>query len=261
MDYREQQEASVSVNIRFWTDGREQSDRVRNAKYCWEQLKNLKDYLQKSHKMNISINLFDFSEEKQIDDAIHIAFPTKDYKLAEKTNHIIQHNIKTKTDVIMVMDGDLFFSPEDYHFIHPLLTSVRHGDIITFDALNVKFENLKEYIKDGHVCRSMVKNKKYFYTPFPDKGPLAGCGGGLGGTFMLHTKLIHSIGGFNNEYTAWGGEDGDALNRLWGLRFKQRIALRSQRDFCPLHIDHFRDFKNTNYKNKKNPHLQGKGKG
>ena len=104
--------------------------------------------------------------------------------------------------------------------------------------------------------RSLVKPIKYFYSPFPDKGPLHACGGGLGGSFIIHTALINSIGGFNVDYTAWGGEDGDALNRLWGKRFKQRISLRSQNKFCPLHIDHFRDFRNKNYKNKKNPHLQ-----
>lgn len=257
--HKEKDKASISINIRFWTDGRKNSDRNRNTEYCWNELKKLNKFLKKNG-VEAQINLFDFSEEKQFDDAIHHKFDRLDYKLAEKTNKIIEYNANNNIDVMMVMDGDLFFSPEDYELLPPLLTSVRYGDIITFDALNVKFDNLKLYSKDDKVCRSMVNPKKYFYTPFPDKGPLHSCGGGLGGTFIIHTKLIQSIGGFNIEYESWGGEDGDALNRLWGKRFKERIQLRSQREFCPLHIDHFRDFKNKNYKNKNNPHLIKKEK-
>lgn len=257
--YKEKEIASISINMRFWTDGRKDSDRNRNTNYCWSELKKLKKYLQ-DKGLKIEANLFDFSEEKQIEDAIHHKFDKMDYKLAEKTNKIIEHNINQNVDVIMVMDGDLFFSPEDYSSLPPLLTSVRYGDIITFDAQNVKFDNLKNFTKDGQVLRSLVKPVKYFYSPFIDKGPLHSCGGGLGGTFIIHTKLINSIGGFNVEYKSWGGEDGDALNRLWGRRFNERINLRSQRGFCPLHIDHFRDFKNKNYKNKDNPHLQKKDK-
>jgi len=253
--YKEKEEASVSINIRFWTDGKEKSSRNRNTEFCWAQLKELKKFLG-SKNVNIDINLFDFSETKQIKDAIHIPYPKNDYKLAEKTNDIIKHNVDNNIDVMMVMDGDLFFSPEEYHLLPPLLTSVVHGDIITFDAQNVKFEHLEGFTKDGKIMRSLVTPIKYFYSPYPDKGPLCACGGGLGGSFIIHTELINSIGGFNVDYTAWGGEDGDALNRLWGKRFKQRIALRSQREFCPLHIDHFRDFKNKNYKNKNNPHLK-----
>ncbi len=253
--YKEKEEASVSINMRFWTDEKKESHRNRNTLYCWNELKKLKNFLLEKN-IDIKINLFDFSETKQIEDAIHIAYPKNEYKLAEKTNHIIKNNVDNNTDVMMIMDGDLFFSPEEYHLLPPLLTSVCHGDIVTFDAQNVKFENLENFTQNGKVIRSLVKPIKYFYSPFPLKGPLHACGGGLGGSFMIHTELINSIGGFNVEYTAWGGEDGDALDRLWGKRFKQRISLRSQRDFCPLHIDHFRDFKNKNYKNKNNPHLK-----
>jgi len=252
---KELKEATVSINMRFWTDGLKNSDRNRNVVYCWDQLKKVKKHLA-TKKINIIVNLFDFSETKQVDDAIHIPFKKDDYLLAAKTNKIIQHNVANNTDVIMVIDGDLFFSEEDYPLLESLLTSVRYGDIITFDALNVKFENLEQFSVNGSVRRSLVKPIKYFYTPYKDKGPLSGCGGGLGGTFMIHTHLINSIGGFNEEYTSWGGEDGDALNRLWGKRFDQRISLRSQRGFCPLHIDHYRDFRNKNYKNKNNPHLR-----
>ena len=253
--YKEKKEASVSINIRFWTDGRKDSHRNRNVSYCWNELKKLKDFLFENN-VDIKINLFDFSETKQIEEAIHISYPTGEYKLAEKTNNIIKYNIDNNIDVMMVMDGDLFFSSEDYHFLPPLLTSVVYGDIITFDAQNLKFEHLESFTKNGKVMRSLVKPIKYFYSPYPEVGPLCACGGGLGGSFIIHTELINSIGGFNVDYTAWGGEDGDALNRLWGKRFKQRISLRSQRDFCPLHLDHFRDFKNNNYKNKNNPHLK-----
>ena len=255
--YKEKEEASISINMRFWTDGRKDSHRNRNTLYCWNELKKLKVFLSEKN-IDIKINLFDFSETKQIEDAIHISYPASEYKLAEKTNSIIKHNVDNNIDVMMVMDGDLFFSPEDYHFLTPLLTSVVHGDIITFDAQNVKFDNLETFTQDGKVLRSLVKPIKYFYSPYPLEGPLCACGGGLGGSFIIHTELINSTGGFNVEYTAWGGEDGDALDRLWGKRFKQRISLRSQRDFCPLHLDHFRDFKNKNYKNKSNPHLKNR---
>ena len=90
--YKEKEEASVSINIRFWTDGKEKSSRNRNTEFCWAQLKELKKFLD-SKNVNIDINLFDFSETKQIKDAIHIPYPKNDYKLAEKTNDIIKHNV------------------------------------------------------------------------------------------------------------------------------------------------------------------------
>lgn len=243
--------------MRFWTDNRPESSRNRNADTCWRQLQFLKTYLTEEKKLDVRVLLFDFSETPQFSYSTHHPFDKESYQLAAKTNKILEYNHSNNIDVMMVLDADLFFSSSDFENVYQTLASVKTGDICTFDALNIKYEQISSFQnKCINIVPENIISKKYFYSPFPDRGPLWGCGGGLGGCFILQTELLQSIGGFNEEYKAWGGEDGDALDRIWGLRFKRKISLRPQRSYCPYHIDHFRDFRNVNYKNKNNPHLK-----
>lgn len=233
--------------MKFWHDGQNDSTRLRNVDYCWKELKKLSDFLSKNG-ISCSANLYDFSCENNrqkhhniIPDSIHIPYPIGVYKKAEKTNVIL--NQQKTYDFFMMLDCDTFFHENDYGYLLNLILSLNKGDVITFDMAKLE-KYINEYMHNNIFMQDLA-DWSFAYSGEKLNGPLNGYTGGLGGVYICDTYLLLSLGGFNEKYVGWGGEDGEMLDRI--MCSKEKYQIRPQRSFFPFHLPHFSDHNNPNY--------------
>lgn len=231
---------SLSINMKFWDDGMPESTRIRNVNFSWSELKKFTNFL-KSKNIVVDSTLYDFSPEKIISDANHIPYPLGVYKKAEKTNIILKE--KSEFDFFMMVDCDAFFYEKDYDLFYELFVSLELGDVITFDLAKLE-DRVSEYIIDGSF---VVENAdwSYAYSGPREVGPLTHHLGGLGGVYICDTNLLLELGGFDEKYEGWGGEDGEMMDRIWNTNLHHRF--RPTKNFAPFHLPHFSDWGNINY--------------
>ena len=231
---------SISINMKFWDDGHPESTRIRNVNFAWKELKKLTKYL-KEKNVEVISTLYDFSVKKIIEDSHHISYPVGVYKKAEKTNLILKD--RKNYDFFMMMDCDAFFYEKDYDDLLNIIHNLEKGDVITFDLAKLD-NNIRDYIIDG---KFKIENAdwSYAYSGERNNGPLNGYIGGLGGVYICDTDLLISLGGFDEKYQGWGGEDGDMLGRIWDCKIPHRF--KPTRNFAPFHLPHFSDWSNKLY--------------
>jgi predicted glycosyltransferase involved in capsule biosynthesis len=236
------QELNISINMKFWDDGQPNSTRIRNVNYCWNELKKLATFLKKQN-INTSESLYDFSPVQLISDSKHVPFLLGEYKKAEKTNIILQD--KRDYDFFMMMDCDAFFHIDDYNKLLEIISNLKKGDIITFDLAKLK-DNVSDYII-GNVFDISKADWSYAYSGKKENGPFGGGYlGGLGGVYICDTSLLLELGGFDEKYKGWGGEDSEMLDRI--IYSKKPHLLTPTRNFAPFHLPHFSDWGNELYK-------------
>jgi predicted glycosyltransferase involved in capsule biosynthesis len=231
---------SISINMKFWDDGQPDSTRIRNVMFSFEKLKHLSKFLSENGLI-VNTTLYDFSPEQIIKDSKHIPYPLGVYKKAEKTNLILKE--QSDYDFFMTIDCDAFFYENDYNDLLNIINNLENGDVITFDLAKLN-DNVSEYIIDGDFLVSNA-DWSYAYSGKKENGPLNGYVGGLGGVYICDTNLLQKLGGFNEEYVGWGGEDGDMLDRIFtsGMVYK----IKPTKKFAPFHLPHFSDWGNINY--------------
>lgn len=231
---------SLSLNMKFWDDGQPNSSRVRNVNFSWNQLKKLTTFL-KQNEIICDAFLYDFSPTKIIQDAFHIPYPMSVYNKAEKTNIIL--NKQDNFDFMMMVDCDAFFDVSDYHLFLDVIKELNPGDIITFDLAKLN-DNLNDYINNDVFIKDNA-DWSYAYSGHRENGPLHHHMGSLGGVYISHSKLLLDLGGFDEKYKGWGGEDGDMMGRILSSQITHKI--KSIRNFSPFHLPHFSDWGNINY--------------
>lgn len=231
---------SISINMKFWDDGQPDSTRIRNVNFSWEELKKFTSFLT-DNGVNAVCNLYDFSVDRMTKDSKHISYPLGVYKKAEKTNIIL--NDQQNYDFFMMVDCDAFFHKDDYDKFLDLFKTLNRGDVVTFDLAKLE-DRVNEYIIDGefHVDKA---DWSYAYSGNRQLGPLNGYLGGLGGVYICDTKLLTDLGGFDERYIGWGGEDGDMFSRIWESQIPH--AFKPIRNFAPFHLPHFSDWGNKLY--------------
>lgn len=226
--------------MKFWDDGQPNSTRIRNVSFTWNELKKLSKYLN-VNGITAEATLYDFSPEQLIPDSIHIPYPLGVYKKSEKTNIILKD--KKNYDFFMVFDCDAFFYVEDYEKLLELIKSLTNGDVCTFDLAKLN-DNVSDFIIDNNFIIEKA-DWSYAYSGARENGPLRHHIGGLGGVYISDTNLLISLGGFDETYIGWGGEDGDMLSRIYYSEIKHMI--RSTKNFAPFHLPHFSDYGNKHY--------------
>jgi predicted glycosyltransferase involved in capsule biosynthesis len=231
---------SLSLNMKFWDDGQPDSTRIRNVKFSWNELKKFTSYLN-NNGVKTNCSLYDFSPEKIIEDSIHITYPLGVYKKAEKTNIILKE--QKDYDFFMMIDCDAFFHEDDYTNFLTLFKDLTKGDVITFDLAKLD-SNINDYIINNEF---KIDNAdwSYAYSGNRKNGPLNGYIGGLGGVYICDTNLLIELGGFDESYVGWGGEDGDMLSRIWSTTIPHQF--KPIRNFSPFHLPHFSDWGNKLY--------------
>lgn len=233
---------SLALVMKFWTDGQENSDRIRNVRFTWNKLKDLSSFLSKNNIENKSF-LYDFSPEKIIEDSIHIPFPLGVYKKAEKTN-IILDDIYNFTHLFM-FDCDTFFSELDYEKLIDLLNNLQLKNIITFDLGKLENEDTLK-ILSGEQFDKEKMNYRFAYSGDKSFGPLAhGLQGSLGGVYIVPIQQLNEVGRFNKKFVGWGEEDGEVMDRL-RTKIKHEDII-SCKEIFPIHLSHFSDWSNPLY--------------
>jgi len=231
---------SLSLNMKFWDDGQPDSTRIRNVKFSWDELKKFTSYLN-DNGINTNCSLYDFSPEKITTDSIHIPYPLGVYKKAEKTNIIL--NQQKDYDFFMMVDCDAFFHELDFDKFLEVFKTLINGDVVTFDLAKLN-DNVNDYIIDGKFDINHA-DWSYAYSGNRTNGPLNGYIGGLGGVYMCDTNLLIDLGGFDEKYIGWGGEDGDMLSRIWDSKIPH--SFKPVRNFAPYHLPHYSDWGNKLY--------------
>jgi predicted glycosyltransferase involved in capsule biosynthesis len=193
----------------------------------------LANYLS-ANNIDCVAKLYEFSSSAIIPDSIHRPYPDNEYKRSEKINIILKEN--REFDYIFLLDCDTFFHTNDYIKVLSLLQQIKEGQIYTFDLAKI----------DDSTTNRLVNNEDFSlydvdwwfaYSGPKANGPLGnGTSGGLGGVFLCDMELLKHINGFDETYTKWGGEDGDALNRI--LISNRSTQLLPQRTFYPFHLCH-----------------------
>lgn len=220
--------------MKFWTDGREDDTRLRNVLFTWPYLKNMVEYLN-SIGIESSAQLFDYSPEKLIDDAVHIPYPLSAYRRSEKINNILANLVDE--DYVSIVDSDVFIHRTQWDALGALIKNMTYNDGYFFN-LGKLFDfnpNVIEAIKlDTHP----LPNVHYAY--IQDQV------GGFGAFFLSSVGSIKECGGFDEKYTTWGGEDGEMMDR-WNRKFIRNCVRYEQ--ILPLHLPHFEDRENILYFN------------
>jgi hypothetical protein len=214
----------------FWTDGIENSDRERNVKFSIEKMNTLVNYLT-NHGCDVEYLIYDFSPNKIISNSIHLPYPLSVYKRSEKINVVLN---KIDSDFFSIIDADCFFDEVNYDDIIKLYMELDEDSVYNFDWKKIRN---KDYIDFEN---KILLNKDEWNYAMGN-----GMVGGLGAFFIVPTKKIKNIGGFDETIETWGGEDGEALDRL--LRICKRVPIKH---FSPYHLPHFIDWGNKLYYNK-----------
>lgn len=227
--------------MKFWTDGQENSTRVRNVSYTWEKLKILKNFLLEKN-IDCVAHLYDFSPEKILEESIHIPFELGSYMKSSKTNKIIESNLDC--DFMFMFDCDAFFLEDDFNYLCELIKNLESGDFVTFDLAKLEEDDTVSVIKNDFVDKNF--NWSYAYSGNKNNGPLC-CGhrGGLGGVYICDLNLLRDLGGFNEKYVGWGGEDGDMIDRITSSNKKYRQIPINK--IVPFHLSHFYDWSSEKY--------------
>lgn len=227
--------------MKFWTDGHDNSTRIRNVKYTWNKLKKLNNFFNDKN-LNSVAKLYDFSPTKIIDEAIHHQFELGSYMKSAKTNVVINSNLDC--DFMFMFDCDAFFIEEDFNFLLDIINSLEKGNFITFDLAKLNIVDSISVIENDYVDLSF--DWSYAYSGKKDRGPLC-CGhrGSLGGVYICDLNLLRELNGFNEEYIGWGGEDSEMVDRIIssGKNYKH-ISINK---IAPFHLDHFSDWSNEKY--------------
>ena len=233
---------SLSMNMKFWHDGQNNSTRLENVKFCWPKLKDLANFVRTRTNIKIKESLFDFSVNQIIEDSIHISYSLGEYKISEKTNLMLKY--QSEYSMFMMLDSDIFFDNTDYDSFLNLLNNIEAHDIVTFDLAKLE---TKECIING-IFNKQIANWAYAYAGEKKNGPLNGRFGGLGGVYIINTSDALFTGGFDENYVGWGGEDGEMLDRM--VKLNGFSFIKPQRSFAPFHLPHYCDFDNPHYANR-----------
>jgi SAM-dependent methyltransferase len=186
-----------SLNMLFWDNG--DQDRYNNIHFTWPQLKKLTKYLNEKG-VNSTCTLYDFSETKtiKIDEAIHIPTPKGDFKKSWKINRVIEKS--QDSTFFSLFDSDAFFCEADYSRVYNLLLDIHHDSFFVF--------NLYDLMSTIGIDFSQATcNPDQFQLAFRHLNA-------LGGAYIIYTQALIDIGGFDERFICWGGEDEDMANRL-----------------------------------------------
>lgn len=235
---------------KYWWDGRNDSTRLRNARFTWPRNQRLASYVN-SRGLQADAYMYDFSPDQMLDDSIHIPYPLNVYKRSEKINIILNElNNKGYTHIALI-DADMFIDIRDYSKLFDNIS--RHSDKHVFfhdHALLNPGPTAELTCSDKSVdLRSL--DYRFAYSGDKSRGPLAGSKGAFGGFYISPIKMLLDVGGYDETFVGWGGEDQEILNRLISEKKLHYRNIVPVRNYFAWHLHHFRDHGNPLYYKRK----------
>jgi hypothetical protein len=211
----------IIVNQIFWVSN--DPDRIRNILFTSVKNKEMVDFL-KNKGLDIHYNLYDFSKEKFIpyDDVIHIPSDKKFYK-SWKVNRVIERC--RDYDYIINIDADVFFLEDNYDYIYDILSKLDKSN-------DYYVSNLNDLInpKEINFSKKIInKDRLIFYQRYVNS---------LGPFYIIEVQKLFDVGGFDETFTVWGGEDDELSERLVRYGMNKKTL-----EYNPIHLPH----SNNNY--------------
>jgi predicted glycosyltransferase involved in capsule biosynthesis len=206
----------VTLFTVFWLNGN--IERTRNASFSQIKLKNLCDFLKKND-VDADFFTFDFSIKKTIDSSVHMPYNPSQYHRSKKMNMSMNHILKkNNSDVFCQFDSDIFLNEDKYVDFLNLLKNLKDNEFFIAQVLDISEKSLGNINFDS----VDVDLNDIIVTPRTITG--------LGAVFITHTKNIIEVGGFDERFEVWGGEDDDLAERL--------MRLGKLRKLCPFNYYH-----------------------
>lgn len=212
----------IKINLLFWEGNDPQ--RLENTKLSWYYLKRFCTYINsqkfKSDYFFIEPRLFDLSQNKILnEEAIHIPFPKGSYERSAKINKVIEY-LGEEEYFFSVIDSDIIFKECDYETWFYLLNSLKNDKfyVVNLDDL-INFNGID--FNSQLVNFDQVQTKERVMNP------------DLGALFFLNINLLKIIGGFNEEYKIYGGED-----NFCALELNKRGFSKIVLPLKPIHLLH-----------------------
>ena len=188
---------SVTFNIIFWR-GFDFEARLKNLQFTTVKIKQFSDYCN-SRGIDSRVLIFDFSENKEIANSIHVPYPINEYRRSEKINRVLEYNkLNICPDVFCLLDSDIFFLDNDYSSLCNLITGVENKQIFQSNVFDI--QNLSGIDFDNYTATGMQ-------TIFREVA-------GIGGFWIVKFNEVFSIGGYDERFTVWGGEDDNLATRM-----------------------------------------------
>jgi len=230
---------SFSLNMLYWDNG--DPIRAENTDFCWQKCKELTLWLTENNIPTKSF-LFDFSESTRYSDSVHVPFNSKYYERSKKINYALNYSCNNDIDVFSIIDSDCYFDVSYYEGLkNDIISSFNNNEVLTYQLIDIPLEKRYQFIDFKERTTKYVNindeiNKNNFIYRHS-----AGFGT-MGGFFICNTSKLREVGGFNENFLTWGGEDDEVLQRLKGKQ-----SWRPRHNQGPVHLCHPKNLKDPYY--------------
>ena len=189
----------ISFNILYW-HGFDSENRIKNIKFCWNKINKFVEYANLKG-IEIKAFLFDFSEDKILEDSIHIPYKNGEYKRSEKMNKVIEYNYDNYSpEIFCCLDSDIFFIESEYDKLINELNNFDNNSMEICSVLDIQIKDQIDYEHNTFRVNQIAVKPRLM--------------AGLGAFFIIGFNNIFNIGGFDERFICWGGEDDDIGERL-----------------------------------------------
>jgi predicted glycosyltransferase involved in capsule biosynthesis len=209
----------VAFAILTWGN---KEERKENFKFSLNKLKNLIDFLEKNN-IQCSLHPYCFGDEKLSYESTHVNLTACNYYRSFKINYVIKNiiNDKIEPDIFCCLDSDIFILEQDFSkFLDYIKNTNFKNTFLTarwYDSSHREDFNFDNYTYSDHIRVETLRSSD------------------ASGFFLVDFKTLKFIGGYDERFTVWGGEDNDISTRL------QRIGIAQEyMNFFFIHIKHER---------------------
>ena len=206
----------ISFFTAFWSN--DNFERLRNISFTKEKIEDLCDYLY-DNGIDCNFTIFDFSEKKQINESVHIPYDKNSYDRSKKVNMCMKYLIdKENPEIICQFDSDIFLEKKHYKYFYDLIKNLNNNDFYIASVFDISEMSLPIIdFKNMEVDLTKVIYSVRNIT-------------GLGAVFLTNTSNLTNVGGFDERFKVWGGEDDDLADRL--------MKTGKNRKFFPFNFYH-----------------------
>lgn len=197
-------------------------ERKQNFKFTTYQIKKLISFLEKN-KIECSLHLYCFGKENLLKDSIHVNLEALNYHRSFKINYAIKDIIRKeiKPDLFCCFDSDIFILEQDYEkFLSYINNTNFKNKYLTAKWYDSSHREDFDFFKYNYVNNIRVETIR---------------ASDASGFFVVNFEILKSIGGYDERFTVWGGEDNDLCIRLNKKNIKKQWI-----DFFFVHLKHER---------------------